>query len=51
MEEFIEEKITQPDPQKLTKIIFWEQTIAWGGLLFLIIAVMIAVWWVNHQED
>jgi len=50
MENFIEENITQPDPQKLTKIIFWEQTTAWGGVVFLIIAVIIAVWWVNHSD-
>lgn len=51
MESLIEENITQPDPQKLTKIIFWEQTIAWGGVVFIIIAILIAVLWVNRTED
>ncbi|AFZ43932.1 hypothetical protein PCC7418_1763 [Halothece sp. PCC 7418] len=51
MEEFIEENITQPDPQRLTKVIFWEQTIAWGGILLLILAALIAAWWVNHREN
>lgn len=51
MEDLIEENITQPDPQRLTKIFFWEQTLAWGGLLFLLIAIIIAVYWTNHRED
>jgi hypothetical protein len=51
MENFIEENTTQPNPQKLTQIIFWEQTMAWGGVVLILIAVMIAVWWVNHRED
>ena len=51
MEDLIEENITQPDPQKFTKIIFWEQTIAWGGIIFMIIAALIAVYWVNHREN
>ncbi|MDR9403268.1 MAG: hypothetical protein RI580_07505 [Halothece sp. Uz-M2-17] len=51
MEDLIEEKIIEADPQKITKIIFWEQTMAWGGMLLLIIAAIIAVWWVNHREE
>jgi len=51
MEDLIEENITQPDPQRLTKIFFWDQALAWGGLFFLLIAVIIAVYWTNHRED
>lgn len=51
METIIEKNVTQQDARQVAKTLFTEQTTVWGGVIFIIFAVIIAVWWVNQAES
>lgn len=51
METLIEENVTQKDAEQVAKTIFSEQTTVWGGIVFILFAVIIAVWWLNRSES
>jgi hypothetical protein len=54
MERLIKDNLTQQQATQaiegVAKQIISEQITAWGVMIFLLFAVIVAVWWVNRTE-